>query len=289
LVALRYHWLQSFPGVPVPVRLPFGGWWLAENDYCGSPIVHGVYETAECAFVGRYLRTGMTVLDIGAHHGFYTLLASHRIGRAGRVLAFEPSLRERRKLVRHLRLNCCANVKVLDCALGSSEGSAELFLVQGTETGCNSLRPPNVSQPTTAVTVKLDTLDRRLASEGVGRVDFVKLDVEGAEIEVLKGSVGMLERRPRPVVLCEIQDIRTAPWGYRAKAIAGFLSARDFRWFSLSPGGLLRPLDPEADAFDGNYVAVPSERLAALARGPYSLEFEAPALQPSPAAPTQLC
>ncbi len=246
--------------------MPWGDWWLAENDYCGGALVQGRYESEECAFVERYLRPGMCILDVGAHHGFYTLLASLKTGPTGRVLAFEPSPRERAKLVRHLRLNRRANVKVFDRALGSAEGAAELFLVDGTETGCNSLRRPNVVQPTTAVSVRVDTLDGCLASEGIAKADFVKLDVEGAEIEVLKGAVNMLERRPRPVFLCEVQDIRTAPWGYRAKVIVDFLAGREFQWFRLSPAGIACAVDPETESFNGNYIAAPFERLLELAQ-----------------------
>ena len=84
----------------------------------------------------------MIVLDIGAHHGFYTLLASRKVGKKGKVIAFEPSPRKRRKLIWHCRLNRTDNVWIESCALGSFDGEAELFLVKGKETGCNSLRPP---------------------------------------------------------------------------------------------------------------------------------------------------
>jgi FkbM family methyltransferase len=59
-------------------------------------------------------------LDIGAHHGLYTLLASRRVGRRGMVVAFEPSPRERRRLAKHLRVNRCANVEVEACAVGDA-------------------------------------------------------------------------------------------------------------------------------------------------------------------------
>jgi FkbM family methyltransferase len=202
------------------------------------------------------------VIDVGAHHGFYTLLGSKKIGHAGRVLAFEPSPRERKKLLRHLMLNQCSNVKILDCALGRAEGTANLFIVDGAETGCNSLRPPNASQPNQTFPVRVLSLDGCLEREGIEHVDFVKLDVEGAEIEVLNGATHLLDRRPRPVLLCEVQDIRTAPWGYPARAIIDFLRQRGFQWFSLSDGQGLSPIASDQAEFDGNYVAVPEERIA---------------------------
>src|SRR5271154_1923841 len=99
-----------FPDPPVPPRLPFGAWWLVRRDNAGMPISQGEFEPGEIAFVTRLLKPGMTVLDVGAHHGLYTLLASKRVGPEGKVFAFEPATRERTALLQHSRLNRCKNV-----------------------------------------------------------------------------------------------------------------------------------------------------------------------------------
>lgn len=82
------------------------------------------FEENERRFVEQFLKEGMTMLDIGAHHGFYTVLASKKVGSSGRVFAFEPSPREHQKLLRHLKLNRCANVRVEPFALTRQEGMA---------------------------------------------------------------------------------------------------------------------------------------------------------------------
>lgn len=259
--SLTWRLVRVIP-VPVPVRLPFGVWWLAENDWLGGAILYGGgFENAERNLIERLLQPGMTVLDIGAHHGFFTLLASRKVGAAGRVLAVEPSPRERRKLLRHLRLNRCANVRVEACALGSVPGETELFVVVGSETGCNSLRPPNTAEPTERVRVPVLTVDACLERAKMPRVDFVKLDVEGGELEVLKGAVGLLERRPRPFFLCEVQEIRTRPWGYASREIIEFLRTRGYRWFAPQGQGKLMAVPVDQVEFDGNFLAYPSERV----------------------------
>ena len=127
-IALRFHGKGTLPNFPIPVRLPFGAWWLAWNDVLGKAVLKGTFERAECDFLWRLLRPGMTVLDNGAHHAYYTLLASCRVGNSGRVFAVEPSPRERQKLRRHLRWNHYSNVEVVDRALGARASQAELFL-----------------------------------------------------------------------------------------------------------------------------------------------------------------
>ena len=264
--SILVRWAQVFPGVPLPMRLPTGLWWLAEKDFLGIAILSEGFEPIERAFVERFLRPGMTVLDVGAHHGFYTLLASRAVGRAGRVLAFEPSPRERKRLNTHMRINRVRNVEVESRAVGEELGTAELYLVCGTETGCNSLRKPNVEQDTVKVTVPVERLDRVLEEHGIAQVDFVKLDVEGAELSVLKGAPELLSRRPRPVFLAEVQDIRTQPWGYRALDIVRHLETLGFRWFRTVPGGGLEPMDLEHADYDGNFVAVPNEKVVSIER-----------------------
>jgi FkbM family methyltransferase len=257
---VAFRWLTLLFGIPLRVRLPFGSLWIARNDATGRMILRGHFENAESRFMGQFLKPGMVVLDIGAHHGYYSLLASQKVGPTGKVIAFEPSTRERRNLLQHLRLNSCANVHVEESALGDTEGNAEFFVVKGRETGCNSLRPPDVHQPTQAIEVRVARLDDFARQNDLKRVDFVKMDVEGAELSVLKGASEFLERRPRPVIFCEVQDLRTRPWGYAAKEIVDFLRQKGFSWYIPSADGEVRPLPPNQNEFDGNFVAVPEEK-----------------------------
>jgi len=274
-----FRWVRIFPGVPVPVRLPFGGWWLARNDFLGAAIFDSGFENVERSFVERFLRPGMAVLDIGAHHGYYTLLASRIVGPRGRVLAVEASPRERERLQQHLRINRCKNVRIESRALGESAGMAELHLVRGWETGCNSLRRPDVSQPTETISVRLERLDRVLQEQNVAKVDFIKLDVEGAELSVLKGASRLLSQLPRPVILAEVQDIRTRPWGYPAREIVRHLAAANYRWFVPLSGGGLRRMDTDQKEYEGNFVAVPEEQVADLSHMITDFQEEGPSAE----------
>ena len=258
-ISLAYRARRLFPEMPVPLRLPFGAWWLAQKSALDDELIHDGFEGAEVAFVGRLLRPGMTVLDAGAHHGLYTLLASKRVGRQGRVIAFEPSPRERKRLRRHLRVNRCRNVDVQPCALGDEHREADLFLVQGREDWCNSLRAPQIDARTVSVRVEVERVDDVLEKIGVTRVDFIKLDVEGAELSFLQGACRTLAAS-RPVILAEVQDLRTRPWGYAAREIIEFLARASYCWFALTANSNLQPISTQLKTYDANLVALPEER-----------------------------
>jgi FkbM family methyltransferase len=141
----------------------------------------------------------------------------------------------------------------------NEETERDLFVVNGSQTGCNSLRPPDVMSGTSPIRVHVIRLDDWLDRQKIDRVHFIKLDVEGGELDVLKGAKRLLERRPRPVILAEVQDVRTRPWGYRANEIIKHLSEKGFRWFSLSENGALQDMDENLDELEGNFVAWPEE------------------------------
>jgi FkbM family methyltransferase len=262
--SLYLRWTRLFGSIPMPIRLPFGAWWLARNDALTEILLRDGFENAERCFVERFLQPGMTVLDIGAHHGFYTLLASKRLGPLGKVISFEPSPRERKRLRLHILLNRCKNVTLETYALGDQEGESELYVVEDWASGCNSLRPPDVSARTTRFSVRVVRLDNWLANHKIDRVDFIKLDAEGGELAVLQGASHLLEQRPRPVILVEVQDVRTQAWGYRAKQIIDHLARMEYRWFGLSEDGFAEELDLSPNDFEGNFMACPKESINAL-------------------------
>ena len=257
-LALRAR--RLFPEMPIPLRLPFGAWWLAEKSAMDHELIYGQFEPEEMGFVQKLLRPGMTVLDVGAHHGLYTLLLSKTVGGKGRVIAFEPSPRECRRLEKHSRFNRCSNVHVERSAAGSETGEANLYLADGFQDWCNSLRPPALSDSTSIVRVRVRRIDDVLAELGISKVDFIKLDVEEGELAALNGATRLLHGESRPAILAEVQDVRTLPWGYPAREILQFVLRMDYRWFAIAAKGALLPISCDQESYDANLVALPVER-----------------------------
>ena len=103
-----------------------------------------------------------------------------------------------------------------------------------------------------------------LKERQIGNVDFIKMDIEGAELSALKGATELLSRMPRPVILAEVQDIRTEPWGYPAREIIRFLSSANYVWFRPLPDGCIEELDITREEYDGNFVAIPTEQVVSV-------------------------
>ena len=250
---------RLFPDWPMLIRLPFGSLWLAWNDTLSTALYLKMpFEQGERKFVENFLRPGMVVLDVGAHHGIYTLLASKKVGPKGLVFSFEPSPRELRRLKLNLIINCCRNVRVEPSAVGSTKGTADLFVCSDQNTGLNSLRPPAIQEQTRKITVPMTTLDDYISQHGID-IDLLKIDVEGGELEVLKGAARTLHSKPPHAIMCEVQDVRTRPWGYRADEICDLLEANDYQLYSVTIDGTLEPF-PRKEEHEENLIAIPRKR-----------------------------
>jgi FkbM family methyltransferase len=133
----------------------------------------------------------MTVFDIGAHAGYYTLIASKLVGGSGHVIAFEPALRNLRYLRRHLSLNHVSNVTVLEMAVSDRAGVGRFNM--GAESSLGRLDPAGT------VDVRTTTLDELVTGGSVPSPEVLKLDIEGAESDALVGATAIL-REIRPAI-----------------------------------------------------------------------------------------
>ena len=182
----------------------------------------------------------MVFLDIGAHHGIYSIVAAKRLGANGTVVAFEPSSREFRRLRLHLLLNRIHSVRAEAVAIGGVASERKFFQVIEGDSTRGGLQPPaspDEVRETSVETIRLDDYVLRLP---LGRVDIVKLDVEGGELEVLQGASSVLTKY-RPIVICEVLDMATQAWGYPARDIVTKFRTHGYEWFEFHADGSTVP------------------------------------------------
>jgi len=171
-------WLRQ-----VRIRTPAGSMYMGDLDTL--PLLLPSFEPFASAWIN--FPSGGTVVDVGAHFGLYTIPASKRVGETGRVVAIEPNPYANSFLRKSIALNGARNVTLLTCACWSRNETMRLY--RGVASGNNSLVEQGASRYVTSDYDLVDAmrLDAILREVGVSHVDWLKIDVEGAEVEVLHG------------------------------------------------------------------------------------------------------
>lgn len=146
------------------------------------------------------IRRGDTVLDVGANIGFFSLLAARLVGETGRVYAFEPEPRNFRFLIKNIALNAYGQIVAYNKAVWRRPGHSKLYLSNELDTGAHTLRVRHAmryfdqTSEGQFVEVECVVMDSFLAPPG--RIDVIKMDIEGAEAGALEGMVGIIRDNP---------------------------------------------------------------------------------------------
>ena len=166
-----------------------------------SPASPPEVERAEQIFYIDYLHEGMTVFDVGANIGELTLLFSRFVGAHGHVHSFEASHSVFKRLQTICELSGRKNIILNHKALANKEGHVRLYIYDREHSGWNTLAQRPLHNygidvdPVGVEKVKATTVDRYCEKNGISQIDLLKLDVEGAEYQVLLGARSMLERK----------------------------------------------------------------------------------------------
>lgn len=215
-------WVQVEPGV----RMLLPG-----NDLVSRIILEtGSWEPASWLAIQQHLGRGATFVDVGAHMGYFSLKAATAVGPTGRVIAIEPHPEMARTLRDNIQASGATVVTVEPSACSDSVSTLELFSAPESNSGCSSLSRINASQNGgvgASYIVPTCPLDTIIKESNISRVDVVKIDVEGAEFQVLQGAQETLARF-RPVLLVELDDRLLKSMGTSVVEIIGFLRGHGY-------------------------------------------------------------
>lgn len=215
------------------------------SDYiiAAELITYGAFERDVEAVFERVIRPSMTVVDLGANIGYFTLKASSLVGPEGKVFAFEPEPENYKILCENVKLNHGKNVEPV-CAVVQAEEGVCLLYRDKKNHGAHSLSKGNLlSEESSSVSCKATSLDRFLSNRGCTHVDFIKMDVQGAEGLVLEGCRNVISQNPGLKILMEfwpsgLRQLKTDPYEMLKK-----LAEDGFRFSVLLQDGRLSPVE----------------------------------------------
>jgi FkbM family methyltransferase len=163
---------------------------------------------------------GYTVIDVGTNIGYVLLKFAQIVGPQGKVYGFEPDPFNYFKCLHNLSLNKFTNIHVENCGLGHLRGSFNLSVDTNSNRGGNRITLGDNSKE--MVKVKVIKLDNFIAMHHIPKIDLVKIDVEGFELNVLKGAENIIKQH-QPTLFIELDDNNLKQQGQSARELVEFV------------------------------------------------------------------
>jgi len=249
---LGWRW-RTWLGRPVRIHLPRQHLTLSlPPEWHGAAkllyIFRDDYEP-DLIVLNKFLAPGAVMVDVGANYGIFSLNAARLVGQTGRVLAFEPAQNNFSTFEKNLALNQAAQVSALRMALAEKPGRLRLY--HDPDPTRNSLAPGSNAQDFEEVEV--NTLDAVLRENGISRVDFIKIDVEGADELVCRGARETLQTC-RPPVFFENNSSAALRMGLKANGTTTVLAELGYGFYQCEGDQLTKLATAEPP--EGNVLAL---------------------------------
>lgn len=217
------------------VDTPLAAW---PNGY-SELLLHGSMEREELAVWRKLLRPGDAVVDGIANYGYWTLVTSRLVGPDGRVFFFEANPATASTLSANVAASHCRNVTVYPFALGSEEGTAEIYAAADNPiAGHASLHRHEGWQWDGSATVRMARMDDVAAVDHWPRIRLINLDIEGAELSALRGMEAIL-RRDGPYLTVEWNVSAVEGFGYHPRETVAYLRQLEFTLVQPTSGGFM--------------------------------------------------
>jgi len=252
---LIWKWRWAVTNRPCTVKLA-GTFNLSAPNSASACFMrsYGYSEPETARFVMRFLKPGMTFLDIGAHIGEYSLLAGRSVGPTGRVDAFEPQPAIFEFLSLNVTNSKLSNISLHNQAIADRTGVVQMSLHSDPAKSSIGALP----SPADIITVPAITLDELLHTAGVSP-NLIKVDAEGAERLILKGAESLLAlpKTTAPAWIMEYDPDNCARFGYHPDELLRVFKMFEYATFWITDSGELEPSSlPQPWYFGRNCVAV---------------------------------
>lgn len=217
-------------------RLPDGSIMLCDfNDLVQRQIYFGgLYEPVECYLFLKLLSPGMTVVDVGANCGQYTLLGARAVGPGGAVHSFEPVAATFEVLKENVELNHVTNVTLNQAALWNETAELSLGGNDVEVVGSGGYSAGLAAKDPSAVKVRAIRFDDYVREHALERIDLIKMDIEGAEPFMLDGARESIERF-HPVFLMEVNREALSRMNWTPERLWEWMRTRGYRAFEIGP------------------------------------------------------
>ncbi len=190
------------------------------------------YEKNTVNYFKNNIKPGMTVADVGAHVGYYTVIFSRLVGPTGKVLAFEPDKENFSLLEKNTsRLK---NVERYENAISDKNGSVDFFKVIGS-TGCHSVVTPHAESEKESV--QSITLDSFVEKNTIKKIDFLKIDIEGAEPLALKGMQKLIGNSENISIVSELNPDSLAQLGETPDSFFNGIAEQKLKVYKIGKNG----------------------------------------------------
>ncbi|GIV43296.1 MAG: hypothetical protein KatS3mg035_0419 [Bacteroidia bacterium] len=205
----------------------------------------GAHEWGPILAMKKIIKSGGICIDVGANQGEYTLWMAKLSSDSGKVISFEPLTKMYNQLIENIDLNPNLSQKIITIKKGLSDHVSELplYAVNASDNNSDNEGMPSIFHSDTRNTfienIALSTLDIELKKMNINKVNFIKIDVEGAELLVLKGAADTLNKS-KPNLLIEFNEQTFNAAGYTSNDIFNFLEPFGYRFYIIGIRGNLK-------------------------------------------------
>ena len=200
---------------------------------------HAVHEPVTTQIVFEKLKEGMTCVDAGGNIGYYATIESNKVGKSGKVIAIEPSPVNFGYLSKNLELQNQSNYEVHNFACGKDDGELS-FLVHDISNMCKVVgKDTKIPEGMKVIKIPVKKLDTFLDSIGVEKIDFLRMDIEGSELNLFEGAKKTI-KKSKPMIQFEFHPGKLGPADTRK--VLEYLKNEDYELHSFLIGYLDTPL-----------------------------------------------